>query len=332
MKFRMSEYKDINRTNFTKSKYKLVYIMVGEDPYNSLKGNIPVKIGISSKPDKRKQQIIKSLKPKDVFVDGVKQTIHITNPQLFCVSLPLAYAEAVEKAAQKALCKLHQERTKTSSKISGYNDWFQVTELLDAASALMLGIEEVEGDISLDKAENYHVCTSKVYYEHEFCDQMQIAANNLIVLFSAISDPCKTSLSDKETLRKSRKKYLLRESKKEDGIPKGENPENWLTLVISLKNCLDKKLTSRLRMPIRKQDLLEVDWNLQKMNTHQVMSLIAVTVENYDVAGIGAMRRDRNALLIGQAWVDRVRRDGSLILKNDINLCPQDWWKITTAK
>lgn len=332
MKFKISAYEDINRVNFTKRKYKVVYIMVGEDPYNALKGKIPVKIGISNKPDKRKQQIADSLKPKDVFVDGVKQTIYIRNPQLFCVSVPLAYAEAVEKASQDALCRRHQERTGASSKISGYNDWFQVEDLIDAAISLMIGIEEVEGDISLDKAENYSLAISKNYYNHEFSNAMEIVANKLPILFGALSSPDETVLSDKQILDKSKKKYLLREVKESDVIPRGENPEDWLTLVVPFKNCVKKKLTARARIPIKKEDIANLDWNLEKLDIIQIMSLIAGSMGKNYVEGIGSMRPDRRAVLFGQPRYGGVRKDGSFEWKNSIEASPEEWWRFVQVR
>lgn len=332
MNFTISLYEDINRVNFTKQKYKLVYIMVGEDPYNALKGNIPVKIGISNKADKRKQQIAESLNPKHVYIDGVKQTIHITNPQLFCVTLPLAYAEAVEKAAQNALCKRQLKNSETSAKISGYNDWFQVEDLMDAALSLMLGIEEVEGDICLDNAENYSLAISRTYYNHEFSNVMEIVANKLPLLFGGMSDPSETALSDKQILSKSKKKYLLREIKEGDVIPPGEDPENWLTLVVPLKNCANKKLTMRARVPVKKEDIASVDWNLEKLDITQIMTLVAGSVAKEYFPGVGGIRPDRRALLIGEPRYGRVSRDGSFEWKNNIEVSPEEWWRFVQVR
>jgi len=307
MNFTISLYEDINRVNFTKQKYKLVYIMVGEDPYNALKGNIPVKIGISNKADKRKQQIAESLNPKHVYIDGVKQTIHITNPQLFCVTLPLAYAEAVEKAAQNALCKRQLKNSETSAKISGYNDWFQVEDLMDAALSLMLGIEEVEGDICLDNAENYSLAISRTYYNHEFSNVMEIVANKLPLLFGGMSDPSETALSDKQILSKSKKKYLLRD-------------------------CANKKLTMRARVPVKKEDIASVDWNLEKLDITQIMTLVAGSVAKEYFPGIGGIRPDRRALLIGEPRYGRVSRDGSFEWKNNIEVSPEEWWRFVQVR
>tara|TARA_A100001388_G_scaffold57357_1_gene39545 strand:- start:884 stop:1891 length:1008 start_codon:yes stop_codon:yes gene_type:complete len=332
-RYTVTQYENLNHTDFTKEKYKAVYLMVGEDPYNALKGNIPIKIGISNKVDKRKEQIKKGLSPKEVFVDGIKQTIHITNPEIFCISLPLAYAEAVEKAAQQFLCSLYEERTGASAKISGYNDWFQTDSLLDGALSIFLGIEEIEGDISLEKAEKYNLAVSKLYNRnHEFFDTMEITANKLPLLFAHCSDPSKISLSDKQTLKKSKKLYLLRDAVEEE-IPKGEDANDWLTLVIPVRNCADKRKTARFRTPLRKEDLVNVSWNLMKLKVDQILSLIAFShFEKKYMAGLGAIDPKRNAILLGEARQGLPRKDGSFEWKNQIDLCPHEWWRLARVR
>ena len=328
-KFKITQYKDLNHTNFTKEKYKLVYLMVGEDPYNALKGNIPIKIGISNKPDKRKEQIKKGLRPKEVVVDGVKQTIHITNPEIFCISLPLAYAEAVEKAAQEALCRKHQKETGASAKISGYNDWFQTASLIDAAVAILTGVEEVEGDISLETAEKYSLAVSRSYNRaHEFFNIMEITANTLPILFAAVSDTSKTSSSDKARFKKSKKKYLFREVKRDDSLPKGVEKADWLTLVISLRNCFTKGATARIRIPVCKKDLIDCSWNLEKLGVTELLCFIGFAMDKDHVAGIGALAPNRSALLLGEPRYGLMKQDGSCEWKNSIDLCPNEWWKI----
>lgn len=332
-RYTVKQHESLNHIDFPKEKYKSVYLMVGEDPYNALKGNIPIKIGISNKVDKRKEQIKKGLSPKEVFVDGIKQTIHITNPEIFCISLPLAYAEAVEKAAQQSLCSLYEERTGASAKISGYNDWFQTDSLLDGALSIFLGIEEVEGDISLEKAEKYELLISKFYNRnHEFFDTMEITANKLPLLFGACSDPSKTSLSDKRTLKKSKKLYLLRDAVEEE-IPKGEDPNDWLTLVTPLRNCADKRKTARFRTPLRKEDLVDVSWDLTKLGTTEIMTMLAFShLKKKYAAGLGAIDPKRNAMLVGEARQGLPRKDGSFEWKNQIDLCPHEWWRLARVR
>jgi hypothetical protein len=332
MRFTISQCEDINSRKFEEQKYKLVYLMVGEDPYNALKGKIPVKVGESKRLNKRRKQVKDGLKPKDVYIDGVKQTIHITNPQLLCVTVPLAYAEAVEKAAQKHLCKRELEKSGASAKISGYNDWFQVDDLQDAVFSLMLGIEEVEGDISLENAENYHLTISRTYYNHEFSNEMQIIANKLPLLFGAVSDTCETSLSDKQTLSKSKKKYILREVRETDHIPPGENPEDWLTLVVPIRNCVDKKCTMRMRIPIKKEDIANENWDFDNLSILQIMSMVAISWHNKYFAGIGGIRPDRRALLLGEPRYGRVSRDGSFEWKNSIEASPEEWWRFVQVR
>lgn len=331
-RFTVHQYEDINRANFKKEKYKSVYVMVGEDPCNALKGNIPIKIGISNKVDTRKEQIKKGLKPKDVFVDGIKQTIHITNPEIFCVSLPLAYAEAVEKAAQQQLCKKHEKDTGFSAKISGYNDWFQTTNLLDVAIAIFAGIEEIEGDISLNKAEKYTLSVSRLYNRnHEFFDMMEITANKLPILFSRMSDPSKISLSDKQILKKSKKKYILRDATEEE-VPMGGNLEDWLILVTPVRNCANKKITARFRTPVYKKDLIDTSWNLEKLGIDQILCLISMAMCKQYVGGIGAIDPKSRAVLYGEARQDLTRKDGSFRWKNSIYDAPHEWWRLVQVK
>lgn len=331
-RYTVQQYEDINRTDFTKGKYKSVYVMVGEDPCNALKGNIPVKIGISNKVDKRKEQIKKGLRPKDVFVDGIKQTIHITNPEVFCVSLPLAYAEAVEKAAQRQLCRKHQKDTGLSAKISGYNDWFQITNLLDAAISIFGGIEEIEGDISLERADKYSLAVSRLYNrDHEFFDIMEITANKLPILFSRMSDPSKISLSDKQLLKKSKKKYLLRDATKEE-VPVGGDLDDWLTLVTPVRNCADKRLTARFRTPVYKKSLIDTSWNLEKLGIDEILCLISMAMCKQYVGGIGAIDPNRRAILYGEARQGLSRKDGSFEWKNTIDLCPHEWWRLVQVR
>ena len=334
MKFKVSSRVDLNDYTFDQEKYKVVYVMVGEDPYNALKGDIPVKIGISNKVDSRKTQIKNSLKEKTVTIDGIKQTISITNPEIFCISVAFPYAEAVEKAAQKALCQQYDEKYNQSAKISGYNDWFKVKDLLDAVISVLQGIEEVEGDIAMETQHgNYHILISETYNrKHEFYDNMKYTSSTMGLLFSAMSSPSEVSLSDKQILERTRKKYLIRDPVEEDfEIWNVDRSRDWKTLVVSIKNYANKKIRGRSRIPVLTEELLKSGWNLNKLSSTQILTLLIVAMDQEFILGIGGVVPSKRAFLstLDRTTVPNV--NGRFQWENNIDQCPQEWWQLVQA-
>ena len=334
MKFKVSSRVDLNDYTFDQEKYKVVYVMVGEDPYNALKGDIPVKIGISNKVDSRKVQIKNSLKEKTVTIDGIKQTISITNPEIFCISVAFPYAEAVEKAAQKALCKQYDEKYNQSAKISGYNDWFKVKDLLDAVTSVLQGIQEVEGDIAMEtKHGNYHILVSETYNrKHEFYDNMEHTSSMMGVLFSGMSSPSGVSLSDGQILKRTKKKYLIRDTVEEDfELWNVDRSRDWKTLVVSIKNYANKKIRGRVRIPVLTEDLLKAKWNLNKLRSMEILSMLVMAMHKEYIVGVRGVDPNKRAFLgtLDRRTVPGV--NGRFQLKNSIDQSPGEWWQLVQA-
>lgn len=337
-RFRAEKLRRLNDYKFTKEKYKVVYLMVGEDPYNALKGDIPVKIGISNKVDKRKAEIKSSLKEKVVHVDGVKQSISITNPEIFCTTIALPYAEAVEKAAQAKLCQTLLDKYNESAKIAGYNDWFKTKNLFHAMIALLQGIEEVEGDIDLkDGYGNYLLLLSETYNKnHEFHEEMFTLSSNIGAVFSLMNGPTKSGLSDKATLKRTKKKYLIRDAIDEDfelwNIPEHRRDENWRTLVLPIRNYANKKQTARLRIPVLADELINFRPNVdvEKLKSLDILSLLIYSSDKY-MDGIGCIDIKRRAFLSGTPRLTEKKLDGTFEFLNQIELRPHEWWQLIQA-
>lgn len=340
MEFQVKFLPDINKHNFETTKYKTVYLMVGEDPYNALKGKIPVKIGISNKVDRRKLEIHKNLKDKIVTIDGEKQSILISNPEIFAVSLPLPYAEAVEKEAQLALCRWTEKDYGVSAKISGYNDWFQTPNLLHAVLSIFIGIEAVEGDIPAIKdmqgSSTYHLLASSSYTRaHEFGELMNKVASQLNLIFSYMSDTPDISKSDARELKKTKSMYLIRNVSPEEhkDLQPSDDPQDWRMLVLSIRNCRNKKAYGRLRMLYPLQELIDSGFNLAKLTKEQLLALTLLIAGNpqYNPSGVGAVDSCRGAILLAPA-ITRTRNDGIIEWSNSIDSSPELWWKLAKAR